>query len=75
MQRQLFASEVRIIEQRLQSVDRVAGAARRALANPLVIVAALVGAYVVGPARVVSGIGRVLFIAAALRRLWDIVRR
>jgi hypothetical protein len=74
-QRQHFANEARSIEQRLRSIDRIAVMLRRALAEPLVIVAAVAGVVLVGPMRVMRNIGRVLLVAEALRRLWPLLKR
>ena len=70
MQRQHLANETHRIESSLQTVDRVAGIARRVLSEPIVIVALAAGAVVVGPSRVLRTISRSLLLAAALQRLW-----
>lgn len=74
MQRQHFANEVQGIERSLQTVDRIAGVARRVLGEPLVIAGLLTGAVVVGPSRLLRTISRGLLLAAALQRLWRLWR-
>lgn len=74
MQRQHFASEVQGIERSLQTVDRIAGAARRVLGEPLVIAGLLAGAVLIGPSRLLRTISRGLLLAAALQRLWRLWR-
>ena len=74
MQRQHFASEVEGIERSLQTVDRVAGVARRVLGEPLVIAGIVTGAVVIGPSRRLRTISRGLLLAAALQRLWRLWR-
>ncbi len=74
MQRQHFASEVQGIERSLQTVDRIAGVARRVLGEPLVIAGLLTGAVVNGPSRLLRTMSRGLLLAAALQRLWRLWR-
>ncbi len=74
MQRQHFASEVQGIERSLQTVDRIAGVARRVLGEPLVIAGLLTGAVVIGPSRLLRTMSRGLLLAAALQRLWRLWR-
>lgn len=74
MQRQHFANEVQGIERSLQTVDRVAGVARRVLGEPLVIAGLVTGAVVIGPSRLLRTISRGLLLAAALQRLWRLWR-
>jgi len=74
MQRQHLAGEVHRIEKSLQTVDRVAGVTRRLFGEPIVIVGLVAGAVVVGPSRLLRTISRGLLFAAALQRLWRLVR-
>ena len=74
LQRQNFADEVRGIERSLQTVDSVAGVARRLLGEPVVIVGLVAGAVVIGPSRLLRTISRGLLLAAALQRLWRLWR-
>jgi hypothetical protein len=73
-QRQHFANEVTQIERSFESADRVAGVALRVMREPLVIVALIAGAIVVGPSRILRTISRGLLVAAALQRLWRLKR-
>jgi hypothetical protein len=74
MQRQHFANEARRIELGFQSADRIAGAALRVMREPLVIVALIAGAIMIGPSRILRTLSRGLLLAAALQRLWRLRR-
>jgi hypothetical protein len=75
VQRRHFANEASSIERRLHSVDRVAVMTRHVLGEPLVIIALVAGAVLIGPTRILRTTSRGLLLVAALRRLWTLVRR
>lgn len=68
-QRSAVAQEVRAVEARFDSVDRLAGFARNTVLHPTVVVAAVVGLLTIGRARGLQLIGRALLLSAAARRL------
>jgi hypothetical protein len=74
LHRQHFANEVNQIERSFESADRVAGVALRVMREPLVIVALIAGAIVVGPSRILRTVSRGLLLAATLQRLWRLTR-
>ena len=73
-QRRAFAREVRGLETRVASMDRVASIARSTLLHPAVLVGGVAGLLMLGRARVFRLIGRGLVLATAARRLFRIVR-
>lgn len=68
-QRGAVAHEVRAMEARFDSVDRLAGFARNTVLHPAVVAAAVIGLLTVGRARGLQFIGRALLLSAAARRL------
>jgi hypothetical protein len=48
---------------------------RHVLGEPLVIIALVAGAVLIGPTRILRTTSRGLLLVAALRRLWTLVRR
>lgn len=74
IQRRHLASEVQRIENGFQSVDRVAGMAIRVMREPLVIVALIAGAIMIGPSRILRTLSRGLLLVAAAQRLWRLRR-
>ena len=73
-QRQRLGMQVRALEERFQPVDRAAGAARRTLMNPGVIVAVVVGFITLGRARGLQLVGRVMLLSSAAKRLLQVVK-
>jgi hypothetical protein len=73
-QRHAIAHHVSALESRFESVDRVAGLARRTLLNPGVIVALVAGFLTLGRARGLRLVGRVMLLGAAARRLMRLAK-
>jgi hypothetical protein len=68
-QRRAVAHEAEAIEARFESVDRMAGFARATVLHPVVIVGAVVGLLVLGRARGMQLIGRIMLLSTAARRV------
>lgn len=75
VQRGELGREVGGIEQRLQSIDRFALAAKRAARNPFVIALGVAALVAIGPKRIVRYAGRSAIAASAARRTLGMLRR
>lgn len=75
VQRRAIASEVRFVEERLATVDRVAGAARAVASHPAVVVVGVIVAIVLARTRGVRVIGNALVLLAGVRRLFRLIGR
>jgi hypothetical protein len=73
-QRTSIAAEIDSIEERMASVDRVAGMARNAVLHPAVIAGGIVVLLTIGKLRGMRLVGRVFLLATAARRLVRTVR-
>lgn len=69
VQRRSIAAEVRSIEARFDSVDRVASVARNILTNPLVITGGIVALLTIGRVGGFRLVGRAMILMTAARRL------
>jgi hypothetical protein len=74
LQRASIAAEVASLEARFARVDRIAGVARTALLNPVVIVGGIVALLTVGRSRGMRLVGRLYLLSTAVRRLLQTVR-
>jgi hypothetical protein len=74
-QRRAMGREVGAIEQRLQTVDRVALAAKRAVRNPIVIALGVAAIVAIGPKRILGYAGRSAVVASVARRALGMLRR
>jgi len=78
VQRRAVADEVRGVETRLQSVDRVVTLARSTVLHPVAVTAGVLALIVIGRARGAGAlrlISRGLLLAAAARRLLRLVKK
>ena len=78
VQRRAVADEVRGVETRLQSVDRVATLVRGTLLHPAALTAGVLALVIIGRARgagTLRLISRGLLLAAAARRLLRLVKK
>jgi hypothetical protein len=73
-QRALIAGEVAAIEARFARVDRIAGAARAVMLNPVVIIGGVVALLTIGRSRGMRLVGRLYLMSTAVRRLLHTVR-
>ncbi|HEX5049702.1 MAG TPA: hypothetical protein VFX89_21490 [Gammaproteobacteria bacterium] len=73
VQRRAIDAEVRYVEQRLATVDRVVGAARTVASHPAVIVAGVAAAIVLARTRGVRVIGNALMLIAGVRKLFRLL--
>jgi hypothetical protein len=74
LQRASIATEVASLEARFARIDRIAGFARTALLNPVVIVGGIVALVTVGRSRGMRLVGRLYLLSTAVRRLLQTVR-
>lgn len=73
-QRASIAHEVAAIEARFDGVERIAGLARSALLNPVVIAGGIVALLTIGRMRGMRLVGRLYLLSTAARRLIQVVR-
>jgi hypothetical protein len=73
-QRASVAYDVAAIEARFEGVDRMAGLARSALLNPVVIAGGIVALLTIGRVRGMRLVGRLYLLSTAARRLIQLVR-
>lgn len=75
VQRHAVASEVRFVEERLATVDRVAGAAHAVASHPAVVAVGVIAAIVLARTRGFRVIGHALVLLAGVRRLFRLIGR
>jgi hypothetical protein len=73
-QRALVAAEVAAIEERFESVDRIARVARATLLHPAVIAGGVLAVLTVGRSRGMRLVGRLYLLSTAARRLMRTVK-
>ncbi len=73
-QRASIGHEVAAIEARFDGVERIAGLARSALLNPVVIAGGIVALLTIGRMRGMRLVGRLYLLSTAARRLIQVVR-
>jgi len=69
VQRRMLAAELRSVESRFDTVDRVASVARNALHNPAVIAGGIIGLLMLGRVGGFRLLGRAFLLMSAGRRL------
>jgi hypothetical protein len=73
VQRRAVAAEVRYVERRLATVDRVVGAARTVASHPAVVVVGVAASILLARTRGVRMIGHVLMLLTGVRRLFRLL--